>query len=111
MVKHAAKIYTLSLYKIFELEFRRGISCTSMIERVMDTTMVYDVTRNGVVNNMKYVECICKKFEERGVLCSHCLYILHINFVSRIPDWYTKKGWTKTTKLEVWNSNIGTREN
>ncbi|XP_019176479.1 PREDICTED: protein FAR1-RELATED SEQUENCE 1-like [Ipomoea nil] len=37
----------------------------------------------------------CKLFSELGILCCHCLRILHVHCVSSIPDKYILKRWTK----------------
>ncbi|XP_019189716.1 PREDICTED: protein FAR-RED IMPAIRED RESPONSE 1-like [Ipomoea nil] len=39
--------------------------------------------------------CSCKLFSELGILCYHCLHILHVHCVSSIPDKYILKRWTK----------------
>ncbi|XP_019161018.1 PREDICTED: protein FAR1-RELATED SEQUENCE 5-like [Ipomoea nil] len=39
--------------------------------------------------------CSCKLFSELGILCCHCLRILHVHCVSNIPDKYILKRWTK----------------
>ncbi|XP_019163092.1 PREDICTED: protein FAR1-RELATED SEQUENCE 7-like [Ipomoea nil] len=39
--------------------------------------------------------CSCKLFSELGILCCHCLRILHVHCVSSILDKYILKRWTK----------------
>ena len=47
--------------------------------------------------------CTCRNFEASGWLCYHCLRILHLHSITKIPEKYISKRWTKLAKSEVWN--------
>lgn len=49
------------------------------------------------------VWCTCKNFEASGWLCYHCIRILHLHSVTRIPEKYVSKRWTKFAKTEAWD--------
>ncbi|XP_073059470.1 protein FAR1-RELATED SEQUENCE 5-like isoform X5 [Primulina eburnea] len=112
MLKHASEVYTLTLFREFESEFLKSISTCSTIVLVEDSMMVYDVSSHDAnacthrvvfdcLRNM--ITCSCKKFEECGFLCYHCLRVLHINSVVSIPEFYIQKRWTKFAKSEIWD--------
>ncbi|KAL8464742.1 hypothetical protein ACS0TY_034304 [Phlomoides rotata] len=111
MVKHASEVYTVALFSDFEKEFIKCVGASSKMVQVLDTTMVYDVESIGDVPSnrvifdctIKSIRCNCMKFEECGILCYHCLRILHINSVQNIPDAYILKRWTKLAKSQVWD--------
>ncbi|XP_073143038.1 protein FAR1-RELATED SEQUENCE 5-like isoform X2 [Henckelia pumila] len=122
MLKHASEVYTLTLFRDFEAEFFKSISSSSILALVEDKTMVYNVSSHDndrlshrvtfdCFSNL--ITCSCKKFEESGFLCFHCLRVLHINSIVTIPEPYIKKRWTKFAKSEIWdklNSTIGKSE-
>ncbi|CAH9093661.1 unnamed protein product [Cuscuta europaea] len=45
-----------------------------------------------------FVDCSCKRFQEVGILCCHCLRIYHIHCVEVLPDSYVLKRWTRIAK-------------
>ncbi|KAJ8424952.1 hypothetical protein Cgig2_018759 [Carnegiea gigantea] len=44
------------------------------------------------------VECSCKMFTEVGILCYHCLRVLHACCVEHVPNRYIIKRWCKGIK-------------
>lgn len=114
LMKQAAEVYTKTLFKDFELEFIRCISTSSNIVMVDSYMMVYDAKSAGdekyqrvvfdIANNL--INCSCKKFEECGLLCCHCLRIFHINSIEYIPQHYVMKRWTKFAKSEIWDRRL-----
>ncbi|XP_056698643.1 protein FAR1-RELATED SEQUENCE 1-like [Spinacia oleracea] len=48
------------------------------------------------------VTCTCKNFEESGWLCFHCLRILHLHSINKIPDRYITTRWTRYAKKQIW---------
>lgn len=122
IIKHASEVYTLALFRDFEKEFIKCVSASSNIVEVIDPTTVYDVESigDGPSNRVIYdyttkiIKCNCMKFEECGILCYHCLRIMHINSVQNIPDAYILKRWTKLAKSQVRDmlkSQIREKEN
>ncbi|XP_073152029.1 protein FAR1-RELATED SEQUENCE 5-like [Henckelia pumila] len=122
MLKHASEVYTLTLFRDFEAEFLKSISSSSTLILVEDRMMVYNVSshdNDGLSHRVIFdclsnlITCSCKKFEECGFLCYHCLRVLHINSIVSIPESYIKKRWTKFAKSEIWdkfNSTVGRSE-
>ncbi|XP_073138365.1 protein FAR1-RELATED SEQUENCE 5-like [Henckelia pumila] len=122
MLKHASEVYTLTLFRDFEAEFLKSISSSSTLILVEDIMMVYNVSshdNDGLSHRVIFdclsnlITCSCKKFEECGFLCYHCLRVLHINSIVSIPESYIKKRWTKFAKSEIWdkfNSTVGRSE-
>ncbi|XP_073130235.1 protein FAR1-RELATED SEQUENCE 5-like [Henckelia pumila] len=112
ILKHASEVYTLTIFRYFEAEFFKSISSSSIIVLLEDRMMVYDVSsydNAGLSHRVIFdcfsnlITCSCKKFEECGFLCYHCLRVLHINSIFTIPEYYIKKRWTKFSKSEIWD--------
>ncbi|KAL8515765.1 hypothetical protein ACS0TY_014452 [Phlomoides rotata] len=110
MLKHASEVYTLTLFEIFEIEFMKCLFSQSTVLHVVDSVITYDISNdNGHGHRVlfdatkKLVSCTCKKFEECGLLCHHCLRVLNINNVCEIPQQYILKRWTKIAKSEIWD--------
>ncbi|KAL8472569.1 hypothetical protein ACS0TY_029683 [Phlomoides rotata] len=110
MLKHASEVYTLTLFEIFEIEFMKCVFSQSTVLHVVDSVITYDISNdNGRDHRVlfdaskKLVSCTCKKFEECGLLCHHCLRVLNINNVCKIPQQYILKRWTKNAKSEIWD--------
>ncbi|XP_073133452.1 protein FAR1-RELATED SEQUENCE 5-like [Henckelia pumila] len=114
MLKHASEVYTLTLFRDFEAEFFKSISSSSILILVEDRMMVYNVSshdNDGLSYRVIFdclsniIMCFCKKFEECGFLCYHCLRVLHINSIVTIPESYIKKIWTKFAKSEKFGTS------
>ncbi|KAL8511964.1 hypothetical protein ACS0TY_018429 [Phlomoides rotata] len=110
MLKHTSKVYTLTLFEIFEIKFMKCVFSQSIVLHVVDSVTTYDISYdNGRGHRVlfdatkKLVSCTCKKFEECGLLCHHCLRVLNINNVCEIPQQYILKRWTKIAKSEIWD--------
>lgn len=112
LLKHASEVYTSSLFRDFEMEFNYAMA--SYLERSStdENTTVYKVwLENDPLSTQQVnytaeltrVSCTCKTFEASGWLCYHALRILHYHCITRIPDEYIKKRWTKYAKTEVWD--------
>ncbi|XP_074266754.1 protein FAR1-RELATED SEQUENCE 5-like [Silene latifolia] len=110
LLDHASQVYTLKLFRAFEMEFgiaigTRAIECTTE-----DHIKSYLVYPSGTDENPHHVtfdssnlliDCTCRKFQECGMLCFHSIRILHLRSVSEIPDRYILRRWTKFAKKEV----------
>ncbi|KAL2903401.1 Protein FAR1-RELATED SEQUENCE 7 [Bienertia sinuspersici] len=76
MLKHAAKVYTLTLFRDFEKEFKYAMGCISRIEQIQGDFIGYRVkheewpehTGHKVAYDpgSQIVLCTCKNFEESG---------------------------------------------
>ena len=54
-------------------------------------------------NEQGYIECSCMKFIEVGILCSHCLQVLHACCVDKVLHQYVLKWWCKEIKEGEFN--------
>ncbi|XP_021730690.1 protein FAR1-RELATED SEQUENCE 9-like [Chenopodium quinoa] len=113
LLKHAADVYTHTLFRDFEEEFNRAIGSQTKLLLINGGKMVYQVYLEGrdcttqVVTYdqaNKTIQCPCKNFEESGWLCFHSLRILHMHSVEKIPQKYISFIWTKMAKVEVCKS-------
>ncbi|XP_056695808.1 protein FAR1-RELATED SEQUENCE 1-like [Spinacia oleracea] len=120
LLKHASKVYTLSLFRDFEEEFGYSIATTS---KLIWTQFKFTTTNAGntqfyvvsideepwsaqrvtYIHESKTVSCTCKKFEASGWLCYHCIRILHLHSVNWSPKKCIKKRWKKSDKSSIWN--------
>ncbi|XP_048501273.2 protein FAR1-RELATED SEQUENCE 5-like [Beta vulgaris subsp. vulgaris] len=112
MLRHASQIYTATMFRDFEQEFGYCLGTICELLTMDDTILVYKVWPEkhpqrthqvtfDCVN--KFVSCSCRNYEEVGMLCYHCLRVLHMHSVSEIPSSYILRRWTKFAKTEVWD--------
>jgi hypothetical protein len=112
MLQQAAEFYTHTLYKMFEKEFRSILVASTQDEGIVDESMYsFKVTvetkwghqASKVVLDTKKstVHCSCKKFESMGILCTHSLVALKARNISKIPDVYLLKRWSKSARNRV----------
>ncbi|XP_021766306.1 protein FAR1-RELATED SEQUENCE 5-like [Chenopodium quinoa] len=113
LLKHAAEVYTHTLFRDFEEEFNLAIGSQTKLLFINGDKMVYQVYlegRDGTTQAVTYdpvnqtIQCPCKNFEESGWLCFHSLRILHMHSVEKIPEQYISIRWTKVAKDKVWES-------
>ncbi|XP_057547361.1 protein FAR1-RELATED SEQUENCE 5-like [Amaranthus tricolor] len=113
LLKHASEIYTASLFRYFEEEFKTAIVCSICEVNQINGIQNYRVwvdEDSSYVETVAYldlqgdisVSCNCKNFEASGWLCCHCLRVLHNHSVSKILEKYILTRWTKHDKKEVW---------
>ncbi|XP_021761443.1 protein FAR1-RELATED SEQUENCE 9-like [Chenopodium quinoa] len=112
MLNHAAQVFTLSLFRNFEEEFGYSMATTVQMLGSNEECLLYQVTledKPWSAHQVNYIQesqtvwCTCKNFEASGWLCYHCIRILHLHSVTRIPDKYVSKRWTKFAKTEAWD--------
>ncbi|KAL3651853.1 hypothetical protein CASFOL_004855 [Castilleja foliolosa] len=110
ILKHASEVYTLTIFRDFEEEFLNSISTSCKMLHSDNDITFYSVTHDDGVTSHDVtfsvvdtkISCSCKRFEECGLLCRHCLRVFHMHSVSRIPDCYVKSRWTKYAKRILW---------
>ncbi|XP_021773621.1 protein FAR1-RELATED SEQUENCE 5-like [Chenopodium quinoa] len=94
LLKHAAEVYTHTLFRDLEEEFKLAIGSQTKLLFINGGKMVYQVYlegRDGTTQAVTYdptnqtIQCPCKNFEELGWLCFHSLRILHMHSVEKIP--------------------------
>ncbi|XP_021836935.2 protein FAR1-RELATED SEQUENCE 5-like [Spinacia oleracea] len=112
MIKHAASVYTLTLFRDFKKEFKYAMGCISTIHHMEDNFIGYKVQHESWPDHTakhvafdpstNSIACNCRNFEESGWLCFHAIRVLHVHSIINIPDKYICKRWTKFAKSEVW---------
>ncbi|KAF8017784.1 hypothetical protein BT93_H2856 [Corymbia citriodora subsp. variegata] len=113
ILKHAASVYTRTIFQKFDKEF---VECLSvLISNTSFDGSVYLFTIKCMGSQREYlvkfkpidlsISCECKLFESRGWLCRHALHVLNANIsmVERIPSSYILKRWTKGAKEGIVN--------
>ncbi|XP_021723697.1 protein FAR1-RELATED SEQUENCE 5-like [Chenopodium quinoa] len=107
MIKHAAEVYTQTIFRYFETEFEFSIGCVTNLHYQTQGYFFYEVklenneaSKQKVTFNMadNDIACSCKIFEEVGWLCYHCIRVLQQHSVTKISDRYIIMRWTKYAK-------------
>ncbi|KAL4332079.1 hypothetical protein GQ457_15G027670 [Hibiscus cannabinus] len=120
VLKHAADVYTLTVFKDFSKEIWLTWDCEMHIIESIGTITSYKVISSGknrhhfvtFDSSNSTINCSCKKFEFAGILCSHAWKVLSFQNFKRIPNQYILKRWTKEAKIGVAiNSSMSTRSN
>lgn len=86
ILKHAATIYTLTIFRMFEKELGKTYDCGMNIHSEIETMIEYKITRDGkhFHHIVKYncsnemVTSSCKKFDFPKILCSHILKVSYL---------------------------------
>ncbi|XP_019192156.1 PREDICTED: protein FAR1-RELATED SEQUENCE 7-like [Ipomoea nil] len=114
LLSHAREVYTIEIYFLFEEQFMKGSACHQEMVLNDGHQQKYhvwrpdiDIIRHEVSFNAANLDisCSCKLMSELGILCCHCIRILHVHCVSSIPDKYILKRWTKKV-IDGRNVNI-----
>ncbi|KAK2654094.1 hypothetical protein Ddye_013950 [Dipteronia dyeriana] len=110
ILKQAAKVYTCSMFRLFQEEL---LECLSLgIEEISGddhgvNSTKFRLTDQESGTKTKFVEfnslescvtCSCKKYESVGILCVHALKVLNMKNIFCIPPQYILKRWTKSAK-------------
>ncbi|XP_057767244.1 protein FAR1-RELATED SEQUENCE 5-like [Salvia miltiorrhiza] len=112
-LKHASEVYTLAIFKDFEKEFLKSISTSiSFLSEEHDVKFYHVTEADGITSYQVnfnvtdfLVSCTCKRFEECGLFCCHCLRIMHAHSIPQIPECYIKRRWTKFAKQDLWDKS------
>ncbi|KAF2296696.1 hypothetical protein GH714_001308 [Hevea brasiliensis] len=116
ILEHAVKIYTCKMYMLFEKEFLHslatlwrevtndGLFCTYEVKEEANERV--HMVHFNIFNHQ--ISCTCKKFESKGILCSHALRVFSVRNVTSIPNQYILKRWTKEAKrgMMLYEKNI-----
>ena len=71
----------------------------TIVYRVLDYDGKY--TRKVMKELNGYLSCNCRKFEMKGILCSHCLKVLRkVMDIIDLLSQYILKRWTKNARAE-----------
>ncbi|XP_021771339.1 protein FAR1-RELATED SEQUENCE 1-like [Chenopodium quinoa] len=119
ILKHAAEVYTQTIFRDFETEFTYSIGCITLLHLEVQGYFFYEVQiENNEASKQKVtynsadnsVACSCKNFEEVGWLCYHAIRVLQQHSVTRIPNQYISTRWTKFAKTHLWKQRDETAE-
>ncbi|XP_056697741.1 protein FAR1-RELATED SEQUENCE 5-like [Spinacia oleracea] len=111
ILKQAANVDTITLFRDFEEEFKLSVASSTMFKGSVGRTVFFEVWIEGITGSRQEVQykmedstvtCTCKNFEESGWLCFHCLRILHLHSINTIPDRYITTRWTRYAKKQIW---------
>ncbi|XP_074298769.1 protein FAR1-RELATED SEQUENCE 5-like [Silene latifolia] len=101
---NASEIYSHNIFKNFQTELVAALSdCRFKDVEKIDETKIYTLTDLQMPNkswNVAYspgnmdITCSCSMFQRMGLLCRHCLLILHNQDFQKIPEQYIMKIWT-----------------
>jgi len=108
ILKQMSEIYTPTIFDLFQNEYELFETCsvknvniqTPIIDYIVvmeidlgEWKVSFDLEKNSIC-------CSCRKFENFGILCSHCLRVfIHMNIKS-VPEQYILKRWTKLARSE-----------
>ncbi|KAL0003852.1 hypothetical protein SO802_011413 [Lithocarpus litseifolius] len=109
ILSHAAKVYTLALFGMFEEEFNSGMGLNCVETNHCEDNFTYSLS-SGESRRIHIVHfnqaelsicCDCKLFETLGLLCCDALRVFLVNNVNHIPDKYISSRWTKDAKKRL----------
>ena len=106
ILSHAAKVYNLALFGMFEEEFNSGMGLNCVETNHCEDNFTYSLSRGESrrIHIMHFNQaelsicCNCKLFETLGLLCCHALRVFLVNNVNNIPNKYISSRWTKDAK-------------
>ena len=104
MEKQAAEVYTENVFAIFEEELKKSTNAGLTAESYDGRNWNYDVADRGKLYRVDFgyqerrARCSCRKFDFCGILCSHTLSVFSHCQISRIPEDYFLRRWTRNAK-------------
>ncbi|XP_042486538.1 protein FAR1-RELATED SEQUENCE 5-like [Macadamia integrifolia] len=113
--KQVGELYTPVIFQLFQEEYNWMTVCT-IISRTDGNPYIYfrvgiyeaDCEYKVCCNPLQgIVACSCMKFETDGILCCHCLKVLDVLDIKRIPEYYILKRWTRGATNMVVNDSRG----
>ncbi|KAG8369589.1 hypothetical protein BUALT_Bualt14G0029400 [Buddleja alternifolia] len=118
LLNHAADVYTLTIYKLFEKELVNSLSTEFtedplfidpfVIQFKMKSHNQHSSTKIVLFDKQRNeINCSCNKFESMGILCKHDLKVLNYVKVHSIPEGYLKKRWMKNIRNRVSDEGNG----
>ncbi|XP_028052261.1 protein FAR1-RELATED SEQUENCE 5-like [Camellia sinensis] len=115
IMEQATDVHTNKIYEEFQDEYVKSLEVNIEETKHDSESIVYTVLdSDGVKVRKMRVECDgsftcnCRKFELKGILCSHCLKILRDTFkFKKIHSQYILKRWTKKARAENVKDRCG----
>ncbi|XP_031504039.1 protein FAR1-RELATED SEQUENCE 5-like isoform X2 [Nymphaea colorata] len=112
-----ADLYTPTAFEWLKKEVIEALNCSLEVDTPEANMQRYHVVWEGeefpkrheayVTYNVgnKAVECTCKKYEFKGILCRHALKALDRENIKEIPESYIMRRWTKNAKIRMLNTS------
>ncbi|CAL5444048.1 unnamed protein product [Camellia sinensis] len=118
IMEQATDVYTNKIFEEFQDEYVKSLEVNiEEIENDGESTVYTVLDSDGIkVRKVRKVRqecddsvtCSCRKFEMKGILCSHCLKILRERLkFKEIPSQYILKRWTKKARSENVKDRCG----
>ena len=112
ILSHAAKVYALTLFGMFEVEFNSGMGLNCVETNHCEDNFTYSLSSGErmMIHIVHFDQaelsicCDCKLFETLGLLCCHALRVFLVNNVNNISDKYILSRWTKDAKKMLYCS-------
>ncbi|XP_074297242.1 protein FAR1-RELATED SEQUENCE 5-like [Silene latifolia] len=104
--KHASTVYTHAVFKEFQGEVETTICSCGVVGVTHDIDHEYSKVGDGISGKIfrvvysiltKDASCSCKLFERKGLLCCHIVSVLKGKQITKIPEKYILKRWTKNS--------------
>ncbi|KAM0869149.1 hypothetical protein ACQ4PT_040856 [Festuca glaucescens] len=104
--KHASKIYTPTVFKLFKAELRKTSSyiIVSSSEGTSYEVMHVDAENRDAWSRVNFTitvepelglhKCQCRLYEHFGIVCCHIMLVMIQSGVMKIPDCHIMKRWT-----------------
>ncbi|XP_055961887.1 protein FAR1-RELATED SEQUENCE 5-like [Mercurialis annua] len=113
MLRHASKVYTPAVYKMFQSEYMKILDCVMHKVDKSESVTSYKVQcgrkdQEHLVTleiSTKTVKCSCMKFTFVGILCAHTLKVLDKKNIKQLPPQYILNRWTKDAKIGIIKDN------
>ena len=108
-----ADLYTLTVFEWIKKDVLYVMNCN--IEGLVQTKNMhkYHILWQGEKHHKRQeahvtynvdngrVECSCKIYEFKGILCCHALKILNQEKIQEIPESYVMRRWRRQAKIEM----------
>jgi zinc finger SWIM domain-containing protein 3 len=104
MLKQVSRIYTPTMYKVFQKEYGRFLNCTIKDCGVEDNVHSYIIFDGRWQRTIQYNisndhwSCSCLKFEFMGIQCCHIIKALDFIDVKVLPEKFFLKRWQINAK-------------
>ncbi|KAH6785310.1 hypothetical protein C2S51_037765 [Perilla frutescens var. frutescens] len=117
ILKHAAALYTRTVYRQFEVEAAHSmnVNILQQVNKYTTNEWVYQVSCSSAIGRTRVVRhsearqvasCSCQKWETDGILCRHILKIFFTINLPRVPDQYILKRWSKSARNRARNPDF-----
>ncbi|XP_028112052.1 protein FAR1-RELATED SEQUENCE 5-like [Camellia sinensis] len=115
IMEQVANVYTNKIYEKLQDKYVKSLEVNIEETGICGESTIYTVLDGDGVKVRKVtvecdgsLTCNCRKFEMKGILCSHCLKILKETLkFKEIPSQYILKRWTKKARAENVKDRCG----